>query len=116
LRFRESETEIIELTLSPYPIPINIGNAIRPVKIKVKSEVMALGSPELRRFSRKPEMNKPGTNARAEINKTETSSFLIFKRPMRLLRRYRATSELDKYPMPNETAIPTVIKRIGRTK
>jgi hypothetical protein len=116
LRFRESEAEIIERTLSPYPIPINIGSAITPAITKVNSEVRALGSPELRRFSRKPEINKPGTNARAEMNTTETSSLLKFKGPICLLRRYRAKSELDKYPMPNETAIPTVIKRIGRTK
>jgi hypothetical protein len=116
LRFRESEAEIIELTLSPNPIPINSGSAITPAITKVNSEVRALGSPELRRFSRKPEINRPGTNARAEMNKTETNSLLMFKRPIRWLRRYRATSELDKYPIPNETAIPTVIKRIGRTK
>ena len=108
--------EIIELTLSPYPIPINIGSAITPVRTKVNSEVRALGSPELREFSRTPEMKRPGTNARAEINTTETNSLLMSKRPIRLVSRYRARSELDKYPMPNETAIPTVIKRIGRTK
>ena len=87
-----------------------------PATTKVRSEVKAFGAPELIRLSTWLEINKPGANAIDEMNKIETSSLLIFRRPIRLLSRNRANTELDKYPIPNEIAIPTVIKRIGSTK
>ena len=114
--FSEAATARIELTLSAYPIPRNIGSAIAPATTKVRSEVSAFGAPELRRLSNWLQINRPGANAKNEINRIESSSFLILTSPIRLLSRNRAKSELDKYPIPNDTAIPTVIKRIGRTK
>ena len=104
--------ETIEATFSRYPMPAYIGIAIAPAITKVMRDETRFGVSELSRL----EINKPGAKAIAEIMRIEISSLRMVKVPIRLPKRCRARSELDKYPIPNETAIPTVIRRIGRTK